>query len=265
MTTQAIIYHAAGAPPMAGGTSGACRMCGQIDTGIDFAGWVKDTFTDHDKLYPGTILCHACQFCTAEASELLQSLTGKDKPQRMRNYSHFVVDGIWYPLSKGDKRRMRELLPTAQVAIIATSGQKHIIFRARPGWWQIEEQAMRPDVAGWQATQALTDSLYAGFTKEEIEAGRYGQHRIRAFGIERWYTLEQQIRPLRGSLLLQLAIFLAQKEERHDQPGDSGTAPVPDLARGTGRVQEQICTEHLGAVPESDQERGLHQQTFDFF
>jgi hypothetical protein len=240
-------------------------MCGQPGVGIEFARWVKDTFTDHDKLRTGTILCHACQFCVHDASELLQARTGKDKPQRMRNYSHFVVAGDWHPLSKGDKRQMRELLPTADVAIIATSGQKHIIFRAQPGWWQVEEQSIRPDVPRWQAAQELVDALYLGFTKSEIETGRYGQHRIRQFGIERWHTLEQQVSPLRGSLLLQLAIFLAQKEEDYGASGDSGEATLSPVAGDSGRLQEQVCEEHLGTVSESDQERSLHQQTFDFF
>lgn len=111
-----------------------CRFCGGNGEGIQFQDWVKPTFTDRDKLLPGEIVCNACLFWFEEASQELANITGKDKPQRMRNYSHFVVNGEWIPLSKGDKARMVELLtsePFPELAAIADSGQKHIVFRAR--------------------------------------------------------------------------------------------------------------------------------------
>jgi hypothetical protein len=182
---------------------------------MPFAAWVKDTFTDHDKLSPGAFICQACQFCASEATPGLAERVGKDKPQKFRNYSHFVSAGVWHPLSKGDKRRMRELLLAApDVALIAVSGQKHLFFRATPGWWQIEEQAARPFPDVLVATLALVEPLYqAGISKTEIESGRYDQRRILAIGIAPWWTTEQEIAPMRGTMKLQLALFLAQKDD----------------------------------------------------
>ena len=191
-----------------------------------FSDWVKPTFTDWDKIgTAGEILCHACQFCFTDQNEPLAKLVGKDKPQRTRNYSHFVLRGQWIPLSKGAKHRMRELLLDCapEVAVIADSGQKHIIFRATPGWWQFEEQAIRPFPRELRAILDPVERLYnAGFSKTEIESGRYSSKRLIDAGISLWQPAEREVSPWRGSIRLQLALFLAQKE-RDDERDDSGT------------------------------------------
>jgi hypothetical protein len=258
MTVAALIYAAAGSPPMDGTQAGVCRLCGTEGVGVPFGAWAKETFTDGDKLRPGEIVCHACQFCAAEAVEELTRRVGQwwpdaraalavnqDRieawrrkkrtppdampepreigvqamwggyavPQKFRNYSHFVVRGVWVPLSKGDKAQMRGLLlSTPDVALIAVSGQKHLFFRSAPGWWQIEEQFARPFPEQLTATLALIEPLYqGGITKAEIESGRYEPRRVLAYGLDVWHYAEQQIMPLRGTLRLQLALFLAQK------------------------------------------------------
>jgi hypothetical protein len=232
MTATRILYSAAGSPDYPGDAHGVCRTCGLDGEGLPFAKWVKPTFTDHDKLTAGEIICRACQFCFDDHVAELTRRVGKDKLQRMRNYSHFVVGGEWTPLSKGDKRRMRELLfADPDVAVIAVSGQKHIIFRARPGWWQIEEQSRRPFPRELAAVLDPVETLYAGFAKAEIETGRYSQARILKFGFPRWRELDAAIKPLRGTPALELALFLAQREEdESEQPGDSGQAALPMLA-----------------------------------
>jgi hypothetical protein len=213
MTVAALIYAAAGSPPMDGTQAGVCRLCGVEGVGVPFGVWVKDTFTDGDKLRPGEIVCHACQFCSSEATPGLMERVGKEKAQKFRNYSHFVVRGVWVPLSKGDKAQMRGLLLSKpDVALIAVSGQKHLFFRSAPGWWQIEEQAARPFPERLSADLALIEPLYqCGITKAEIESGRYEPRRVLAYGVDLWHYAEQQIMPLRGTLRLQLALFLAQK------------------------------------------------------
>jgi hypothetical protein len=110
VTVSGAIWRAAGAPAMLGDEAGVCRACGLRATGSAFTSWVRPTFTDHDKLAPGEIVCHACQFCFTDQNAALAHLVGKAEPQRTRNYSHFVLRGEWIPLSKGDKRRMRDLL-----------------------------------------------------------------------------------------------------------------------------------------------------------
>ena len=183
--------------------------------GQDFEIWVRDTFTDWDKLTEGEIICEACQFCFSDRNDQLTALTGKRKFQRMRNYSHFVASGEWIPLSKGSKARMLELLMAApELAIIAISGQKHIIFRAQAGWWQIEESKYRPFPRDLERCLAVVGEMYAGgFSKAEIAAGRYAQHRIITFGVERWSDCERMVRTMRGTPAFELACFLVQYEE----------------------------------------------------
>ena len=200
---------------------GQCRICGQSSIGQAFGDWVKTTFMDWDKLVAGEIACDGCLFWLDEASEELARRVGKEKPQRMRNYSHFVVNGEWMPLSKGDKVRMRALLlgrPFPELAAVAISGQKHIVFRARrnppggrAGWVQVEEAAVFVDPAELGALLESVEELYLGFSKAEIATGQYRQYRIRKFGLARWRELDMCIRDRRGSPLLDLAIFLAQR------------------------------------------------------
>ncbi len=60
---------------------GICRFCGEDSSGLDFWAWVKPTFTDHDKIRPGQIVCENCLFWFDEASLALAERVGKDKPQ----------------------------------------------------------------------------------------------------------------------------------------------------------------------------------------
>lgn len=203
---------------MSGDISGDCRLCGCPSIGLSFVSWVRDTFMDHDKLFPGTIICHACQFGCDEANIELTQRTGKEKLQRMRNYSHFVLNHKWLPLSKGNKHRMREILMQGpQLAVIAESGQKHLVFRAQPGFWQFEEQRMRPCPELLIALLDLIEQLYnAGARKSEIESGRFSQRTLLKIGVDLWRVVNPQLTPYRGGLPLKLAIFLAQKEEDDD-------------------------------------------------
>jgi hypothetical protein len=221
---------------MTGEMPGQCVACGNNSYGVQFMIWVRPTFVDFDKLHPGTILCDACRFCFEDGNEVLQNRLGRDKPQRMRNYSHFVLDGIWVPVSKGEKPRMIQLLRSqADVAVIADSGQKHIIFRAKLGWWQFEEQSIRPDWPHLESLIVNVGILLSVFSKSEIEHGSYSAQRIRQFGISAWRELEMTIiKPERGSALFLLALFLAQKGES-DAPGRYGQRPPRSDLEGDRR------------------------------
>jgi hypothetical protein len=224
-SVSGIIYTAAGHPPTPSGTSGICRVCGERGDGVPFEAWVKDTFMDHDKLRcsSGAIICGPCWFTFDDASAPLAVALGKPEPQRMRNYSHFVAEGRWLPMSKARKSAMRDLLiyGNPQVAVIADSGQKHLIFRATPGWWQFEEFALRPMRSELARSLTAVEALYTpekGFSKTEIETGRYQHNRILAFGLSRWSECDAAVRGLRGSPAFRIALFLAQKDEDQGEP-----------------------------------------------
>lgn len=210
-----IIYAAAGAPTMDGHHVGRCAVCGIDGVGVPFDEWLSDTFTDLDKLvHGGTIACHACQLCSGNGLVMLADRVGKDKPQKFRNYSHIVHNGIWYPLSKGQKGAMRDLLvQSPEVVLIAISGQKHLFYRSVPGRWQVEEQSMIPDVPTLRMLLDLVTPMLQVFSKAELETGRYDQRRIIMYGIDAWRQAEQVFRSHRGTLIYDLALFLAQKEE----------------------------------------------------
>lgn len=214
-TIVSAIYADAGCPPMEGEQIGVCVTCGCADTvGLLFADWVRPTFTDHDKLHDGSIVCHACQFSFTDRNLELARRLGKPGVQRMRNYSHFILGGRWIPVSKADKSRMAELLlDGTETAAVAIGGQKHILFRCPSGWWQVEELTVRPDVALLQSLLGDIERLYTTFSKAEIETGRYAQHRIRAFGLEVWQVIESRLRWQRETPMFELALFLAQKKE----------------------------------------------------
>jgi len=239
---------------------------------MPFEKWVRPTFTDRDKLVNGSIACGDCLFWFEERSDELARRMGKEKPQRMRNYSQFLVGGEWIPLSKGNKADMIGILlssPFPELAVVAASGQKHLVFRAprnpagaTTGWIQFEEQSfyLYPHELA-QMLSSILPLLDGGFSKAEIESGQYKQYRVLDFGVERLFRFESQIGPARGTILFALAIFLAQKEMDYDTIARAGGRPARDnLARSTGGLQEPLSDEHLAAVREQYPGGGVHQQ-----
>lgn len=204
---------------------GQCRMCGLSGEGELFDKWVKPTFTNYDKLKQGNIICNDCLFWFNEADTNLAKIVGKDKPQRMRNYSHFIVNGQWTPLSKAHKRRMLELLsvPNAfpELAVIADSGQKHIAFQAKrneagqsEGWVQFEEAALWVVPNKLKALIAVIEEMKQGFSEGVIESAEYEGAFVIKFGFAKWQRLENVIKQHRGTLLFNLALFLSQREDK---------------------------------------------------
>jgi hypothetical protein len=274
-TATRLIYRAAGEPPIAAygiaadERPGSCRLCGQSGEGIAFEAWIKDTFMDHDQLYPGDVVCRACLFCVDDHSTALQALTGRDKPQRMRNYTHIVTaDGRWLALGKDQKPAILAALTQArapQVASIALGGQKHVVLRAQPGQWQVELDRVWPDPVRLRALVTAVGRLYAEptVTKSMMESGEYGQRAIRAMGPGPWYAAEAAVRPSRGSTLFALAVWLAQRREAGDDATArcGGRTARADLARDSERLQDEVQLHNLGPVRESGPECGLHEHT----
>jgi len=250
--------------------NGVCRFCGQQSNGDDFQVWVKPTFTDHDKLLPGDIVCDDCLFWFEEKSAELATKVSKDKPQRMRNYSHFIIGGEWMPLSKGDKTTMTKLLlatPFPELAAIAESGQKHIVFRAtrnsaggKAGWVQFEEQSLWLEPDELRIVLDVVEPALSVFSKSEIGSGNYLLHRIMTYGLETWQKLETIVKPLRGGLFFSLVIFLAQKRE-DDNARNSSRFTRSDMAGDEQRVQESLPPDDMGATREHGEGSGLHQQS----
>jgi CRISPR type IV-associated protein Csf1 len=221
-----LLYHAAGSPPVEGTESaqGLCWLCGAelSGQGVPRDQVLKDSFMDLDKC-ASPLSPHLCPPCAWSFSERVV-LPGRDKPQRLRNYSHFVVQGRWFCLSKGQKREMQQILlhpPEGEwLAVLSVSGQKHLIFRAPVSVGahvcavQFEEQRLTYAPAALDSVLTTIQSLLAlGFSKTEIETGQYSAARFLKAGLAAWQNLESQLRAPRGAPLFLLALFLAQKEQ----------------------------------------------------
>ncbi len=246
------VWIGAGQPAQDQTATGVCVACGKHTSGALWSAYVRPTFMDFDKLSAGTILCQACQFAFDEQSDVLALRAGKDKPQRMRNYSHIVTNGQWFPLGKDQKQQMCDLLLDSAwtVAVIAVSGQKHLLFRARPGLVQFEEQVIG-NIGGLRAMLPVLADGLAVFSKTEIESGDYRPDRIARFGLAEWRAFEERARLWRGGLLFALGLFLAQRKECDGQGGiDRARAEhrPGGVEWHTGGLQEPLPNLDLAAV-----------------
>lgn len=210
MNSCQLIYNLS-SRPIYGSESGICRITGLQDVGIPFQKWVKKTFTDLDKIYPGTIISNAAAFCFDESSQELAQKLGRDKPQRFRTYSHIVVNGNWLPLTKADKAQILKILTEQkpQVVVLTDTGQRHLLFKNRPGFWQLDDFQISPEPDKLNFLHSKMMELHKlQFSQGEISSGHYKQYRIFNAGVGAWKKIEEQIKPYRGSKIFDLAAWL---------------------------------------------------------
>ncbi|MFN3327599.1 MAG: hypothetical protein ACK40U_01880, partial [Fervidobacterium pennivorans] len=132
--------------PVYGEVEGICRVTGKYSIGVPFEKWVSDNFTDFASLYPGDIISNEAIFCFSDDNTFLQRKLGRQERTRFRNYSHFVVGNEWLVFTKAQKQEMYHILvdyePT--IVVISDSGQRHLLFRYRYGFWQFEFHYVEP-------------------------------------------------------------------------------------------------------------------------
>lgn len=197
--------------PIYGDTEGACRITGHQSKGVLFDKWVRDTFTDFHNLKPGTIISNEAIFSFEEQSEYLQQLTRKDKPQRFRNYTHIVLKNKWYIKNKGEKEDILNLmLQLPEICVIAESGQRHLLFKHKPGTWQLEDTFIQPDILLFSKLQSRMYAMSGTFSNDEIQTGQYLQYRIIKFGFKNWQTVEMELKKYRGQSMFDLALFFSK-------------------------------------------------------
>lgn len=201
--------------PVYGETEGICRITGKESKGIKFEKWVKKTFNDFDSLLPGDIISNAAAFCFDEASELLRQKTGREKLQRFRTYSHIIKDGEWHCLTKADKRKIFQFIcEGADLVCLSETGQKHLLFKHKPGFWQLEDMHLRPDIPLLKKLHtAMCELMSYQFSQAEIISGQYITGRIIKAGLSTWQGLESEIKPYRGSKMFDFASFMLYTDE----------------------------------------------------
>lgn len=211
MTSVEIVYKLAAHRKKYGNTKGVCCITGKESEGIPYAKWIKETFTDIASLKPGTIVSNEALFCFDESSEIVQKQTGKEKPQRFRTYSHLVANNTWYALTKADKRLMFDIIVNRnpQVVCLSESGQKHLLFKNIPGYWQLESKLMLPNLPLFKHIHKnMCALLDLKFSQAEIISGNYINYRIAKCGLAEWQSYEKELKPYRGNQIFNFAAFL---------------------------------------------------------
>lgn len=203
-------------PPLQAVEDDICWLCGGETggRGIPTKKGIKDTFTDHPwaRGQGSKSLCAGCTFCLGN--------------RNLRNYSILATaDGLRHP-GRADWREILLHPPEPPfVACLAVSGQKHLSFKAPVNLSRevftvaLEEQMVEIVPAKLAACLEAVENLYLYFTKDEIATGRYSQHRIQECGLARWQELETAVEPWRGTRLFELALFVAQKQDK-PSPGE---------------------------------------------
>jgi len=227
------IYQIGGENKIYGTENGVCRITGEEGIGLNFDSWVRDTFNDHDNLYPGTIISNEAMFCFDEASEIVQKKTGRDKPQRFRTYSHIIRNGEWYCLTKADKRLIMQLIVDgAEMVCLTETGQKHILFKHKPGMWQLDELHVKPDIELLKYLHYhMCELLAYQFSQTEIITGGYISGRIIKAGIKTWKEHEDAIKQFRGKGIFDFTAFMLYTDEKKQE--------MPEPVSKTGKIKQK--------------------------
>jgi len=189
---------------------GTCRITGLKSEGLIFEKWVSKTFNDWAYLKPGNIISNEAIFCFDEFSELIRQKTGKENPQRFRTYSHIIHEGKWYCLTKADKEKIFNLICTgAEMVCLSESGQKHLLFKHKPGMWQLEEMFLIPDLDLLKFLhKQMCTLMKLGFSQGEILSGKYNSSRILKAGLKAWDEIEDTLKIHRGTKMMEFTGFM---------------------------------------------------------
>ena len=214
-----------------------CWLCGGPTDGV---GWPRehalpDTFTNHNlaRVQLSQTLCQACVYLGSKAgwdhyrSQQPDDGLKSGHAVSWRNYSHLFVPGHHECPSRA---RLRELLLDPPeppfLLVVAVSGQKHLLFRARVALSraqfpvQFEDESIVVDHDRFTAVLRLVEQLLAlGFTRAEIASGRYDVNRIHRAGLAAWRAVESvfSAHRLHHPDLVRLAVHVA-RDPRKEGP-----------------------------------------------
>lgn len=193
-----------------------CFLCGEpIQEGIPTKHVFSDVFTDWNRSkYPiGTHVCPACSFTI---------LTNPKGRVSLRNFSFVAADKLYLP----NRIEMRQFLiepPNPPFLIVlAVSQKKHLAFKGTVSYSRdiftvmLEETEVIINRKEFARLLEVVEHFLFAFTKTEITTGEYNQQRVLKFGIDRWEWFEEQVKPYRGTELLNVVMFVAQKVEREE-------------------------------------------------
>lgn len=256
MTSPArILYALAGSPVQPGAKPlrepRACRICGlPTERAIPFASWIAPTATDWS-CWQGPpeepqVVCEACAWVRAgKPSTAVLWSPGAALTTSLRLYSHlwdeihgwrwatlsgkrFLLDELWRTL--GAPRGTRWFAAFSDGGLtakqsLAYAHVQHVGSSVVEVVYQIEP--VRITLGGparWLCLACALEAYRAGWSKAEILACQAHPGRMRTLGIGRCADLAAKLRRWKASPELELAVWLAQREE--ESSADAG-APDP--------------------------------------
>lgn len=232
-----------------------CYLCGDTPATKDLN--LKGTFTAHSLAkYPDSDhLCDRCYLSVNIRANYFNPHKGKISILSGRNWSWlWQRDKLIYPvLDESQNPPMVSELPTREILrqwlvnpptppftiAIAESGQKHILFLARPGYSrdqfpvQFEMDTVIVDRHLFVNYLGNVEQLMLlGATKTEILTGQYKSQFLLS-NLNSYSDLDKLIETIRGSRLLELVLYVAIKPEKVD------TVKVPEIIKTVEKVQNK--------------------------
>lgn len=213
-----------------------CWMCGGLTQGRGMlvADRITEMFSDIHLMRwkESRSLCEGCA--------ALQS----QKPFRL--YSSLITEGGVRHVARAT---WAEVLPNPPeppwTACLAVSGQKHLFFKTQVNrqnslvYVQMEDLGIRFDPAELRDLLEVVERLYTVFAKDEILNGDYSSRRVQQYGISEFERDDWYVAKYRGERLLQLAVWIARKDEE---------ARTARLAETEARQKERRAP--VSSVPE---------------
>jgi hypothetical protein len=239
-----------------------CWLCGGATEGC---GWprylaLSDKFTNHTlaRVPTSGAICVPCAGLAGKAiwdryvathGARLGIKTGH--AMSWRSYSHLFAPGLHRCPTRAEWAAILCDPPEPPfLAVIAVSGQKHLLFRAAVAWnrdrypVQFEEQRVYVDRARLaRYLHDVTAMLALGARREEIVSGRYAVERLRTTTRHAWQQAETALAEWRRAdpVLLQLATFIAPAPESRSGPQpEPQSEPQPEPEPWSGAAPRQL-------------------------
>lgn len=200
--------------PQVGSTKGICRITGKESVGLPFKKWVKKTFTDWSYLFEGDIISNEAAFCFCEVSKDFAKIVGREKPQNFRTYSHIITqENDWHCLTKSDKSFIVELLQEKpKVVVLTDTGQKHLYFKHRDGFWQLDENHILPNLDLFNKMHSyMMNCIEKGYNQTELKTGEFKFNTIKKVGLKTHLQVKKQLEAWRGMPMFDFAAWLLYK------------------------------------------------------
>lgn len=155
-----------------------------------------------------------------ESKSLCEGCAGLLRQRVFRFYSCLATEeGVRHPARGTWAEVLTDPPDPPWAACLAVSGQKHLFFKTQINrqnqlaYVQMEDLGIRFDPNELTELLTVVERLYTIFSKNEILAGDYNSRRIQQYGLHEWERDEWHVSNYRGERLLELAVWIARKDE----------------------------------------------------